>query len=203
MEVPNQITELNGIAGYMTADGDLWVTRRYERLHLINILAIQQRMSDLERDIDDAVKYERSLGRGETCSLPETSPETLLARLQETVKAYDDAILSLASIKRAESPVPHIVRSLKVFGENENRSSLVTALRPSPTHRNATSHLLSIATGPRSWFYSKGVRLAVIVVLIVLVSLMNALFANTVRATNFGAIAAYSAIVVVFISQSN
>lgn len=37
----------------------------------------------------------------------------------------------------------------------------------------------------------KAVRLAIIVVLILLVSILNAAFANTVRATNFGAIAAY------------
>ncbi|OAK99109.1 hypothetical protein IQ06DRAFT_378039 [Phaeosphaeriaceae sp. SRC1lsM3a] len=49
----------------------------------------------------------------------------------------------------------------------------------------------------------KSIRLALIVLLILIVSTLNALFANTVRATNFGAIAAYSAIVVVFISQSD
>jgi hypothetical protein len=37
----------------------------------------------------------------------------------------------------------------------------------------------------------KAIRLAIIVTLILLVSILNALFANTVRATNFGAIAAY------------
>jgi hypothetical protein len=36
----------------------------------------------------------------------------------------------------------------------------------------------------------KSVRLALIVILILIVSTLNALFANTVRATNFGAIAA-------------
>jgi hypothetical protein len=37
---------------------------------------------------------------------------------------------------------------------------------------------------------SKAIRLAIIIVLILLVSMLNVLFANTVRATNFGAIAA-------------
>lgn len=37
----------------------------------------------------------------------------------------------------------------------------------------------------------KSIRLALIVLLILIVSTLNALFANTVRATNFGAIAAY------------
>lgn len=38
--------------------------------------------------------------------------------------------------------------------------------------------------------HGKAAKLAIVVILIVLVSLMNSLFANTVQATNFGAVAA-------------
>ena len=38
--------------------------------------------------------------------------------------------------------------------------------------------------------HNKAARLSIIIVLIVLVSLLNSLFAHTVQATNFGAVAA-------------
>lgn len=38
---------------------------------------------------------------------------------------------------------------------------------------------------------NRAARLAIVVVMVVFVTLLNAAFANTVRATNFGAIAAY------------
>ncbi|CAO2657368.1 Nn.00g034940.m01.CDS01 [Neocucurbitaria sp. VM-36] len=88
MVLTDQIVELNNIAGFMTYDSDLWITSRYERLHLINVLAIQQRMSALEQDIDDIVKYERCIRDDVPCAPPEKSSEKVLFELQETIKAY-------------------------------------------------------------------------------------------------------------------
>ena len=98
MELTDQIVELNKIAGFMTSDSDLWITSRYERLRLINVLAIQQRMSELERDIDEIVRYENCIEKGEACAPPEKSSENILAELQGTIKAYGRLIDSSFSI---------------------------------------------------------------------------------------------------------
>ncbi|KAF2117647.1 hypothetical protein BDV96DRAFT_399039 [Lophiotrema nucula] len=254
----DQVAEFNNIAGFMTLDRDLWIAGRYERLQLINLLAIQQRLSDLEQDVNDVVKYERGLVTGETCTPPEKSSATLLTDLEKTIKAYGDAISILAMIKEAESPARHTVQSLKNFAPC---STVATTLSPRWTNGETSSHLFSVATGTRGWFHrfvgkherlsrvfqekhqgenrhfskysekklrntefgvvaaclcliqllpvltltlvsSRAVRLTMVILLIFFVSLLNVLFANTVRVTNFGAIAAYSAIVVVFISQN-
>lgn len=83
-----QVPELNKIAGFMTLDSDLWIANRYERLQLINLLAIQQRLSNLEHDVNDFVKYERSLIMGEECAPPAKPPATFLADLEKTIEAY-------------------------------------------------------------------------------------------------------------------
>ncbi|KAH8725999.1 hypothetical protein GQ44DRAFT_795282 [Phaeosphaeriaceae sp. PMI808] len=267
MEGPRSILELKKIASLMTTDSDLWVVPRYERLHLINILAIQRQMSALERDVEDAADYENRRNRTQVCSSPTSSSEEVLSKLQDTIKKYDDAILAFAAIRRTEDPAQHVLKGLKMEANDAPLPGLNNMLKPQghpndQYQRDHDSHLLSIATGSRSWFHrcverhdrlgrlfqakhrkddggknfrkfpehtlrnvefgivatflclvqllpvlaltlvpSKAARLAVIIILIVMVSLLNALFANTVRSTNFGAIAAYSAIVVVFVSQ--
>ncbi|KAH7388837.1 hypothetical protein BKA66DRAFT_569151 [Pyrenochaeta sp. MPI-SDFR-AT-0127] len=261
MEMISKIVDLNNTAGLMTQDRDLWITSRYERLHLINILAIQQRLSALESEIDGIVKYEKCFTDGEECGspLPSERSEEILDEVQKTTKAYGDAIASLMMLKEIESPAPYVVKGLK---DNRPSSTLVQKLCEPRIGNDVTPDLLSISTGHRTWFHkfvgrhgrlcrmfqtdehdkmdhfvhysekrlrnaefgivaaclclvqllpvlaltlvsSKAARLSVIIVLIVVVSVLNAMFANTVRATNFGAIAAYSAIVVVFVSQKD
>lgn len=91
----DEIAEFNNIAGFMTLDRDLWIASRYERLQLINLLSIQQRLSNLEQDINDVVKYERGLVTGEVCKPPEKSSTTLLIDLEKTIKAYGTQLILL------------------------------------------------------------------------------------------------------------
>ncbi|KAF2810806.1 uncharacterized protein BDZ99DRAFT_475685 [Mytilinidion resinicola] len=249
MTTQTRLNELHRIAHFMTNDPDLWVFRRYEMLHIINILALQQRMSKLEQDLMGISNYEASQAKGQEYPKPEKSPEVLLAEIQDVVKAYDDALLSLARIKSTETPAEHVADSLKKFALSNVLPSLLTALSPNWMEGSNTPRLLSIATPQRSWlhryidrheclssvFKEKGntssfmtkysesklrntefgvvtaslclvqllpvmaltlvtdntVRIAVVLILIFIVSLLNALFANTARASNFGAVAAY------------
>lgn len=162
----DQIADFNKIAGFMTLDSDLWIANRYERLQLINLLAIQQRLSNLEHEINDVVKYERSLITGETCIPPEKSSATLLNDLEKTMKAYGkmtilllycgpnvsvgDAISILGMIKGIESPAEHTVQSLKSFAPC---STVTTAFNPRWATGDMSSHLFSIAIGERGWFH--------------------------------------------------
>lgn len=88
MAVQNSLTELYRIAGYMTKDSDLWMSRRYERLHILNILALQRRLSILEHHLDEIVGYEEDQANGRESLKPEKTSEALLAEIQDTVKAY-------------------------------------------------------------------------------------------------------------------
>ena len=281
----DQIVNFNKVATFMTKDSDLWITGRYEKLQLINLLALQQRLSDLEQEIDAIVKYERRHERREACPPPKRSFQTILDDLEKSMKAYGkvtiyyvamkltrdagDAISILATIRRAESPTQHIVQYLRDFAPF---SSVITNLKPRLSTEDPTAHLFSIATSRRGWLHrfvgkherlsrffrevrnplslstlcvhygprlkmaqqkhqkgnhlfskyseaklrkaelgavatcfcliqvlpvltltlisSKAVRLTMVIVLIFLVSLLNVLFADAVRLTNLGAIAA-------------
>ncbi|KAF2124404.1 hypothetical protein P153DRAFT_401030 [Dothidotthia symphoricarpi CBS 119687] len=260
MSLTSEICELNSIAGFMTGDSDLWITSRFERLHLINLLSIQRQLSNLEEEINDHVLYERHLVGHEPHPKPTRVSKEIFADLQGTIKAYGDAISSLKMLKESEAPAPHIVKAVK---EGTPQSAILFKdLSISGDLSREAQRQLCVATKQRDWVHrfigrharlarmfgeehmikgvhytkfsedrlrkvefgtiavclcvvqllpvlaltlvsSKTLRLAIIVILIILVSIMNSLFANTVRATNFGAVAAYSAIVVVFLSQND
>lgn len=91
MESTWQIAELSNIAGFMTNDRDFWVTSRFERLHLINLLAIQQRLSRLDHEINSYLKYEeyvRGVPDTKACDPPKRSSKEVLTELENTIKAY-------------------------------------------------------------------------------------------------------------------
>ncbi|KAH7110058.1 hypothetical protein B0J11DRAFT_544554, partial [Dendryphion nanum] len=260
MRSTNQIVQFNNIAAFMTADSDFWVTSRFERLHLINLLFTQHCLTSLEEEINDHLLYDQSLIRGESYAEPKRDAEKILAELPNAIREYTEAISSLAVLKKSEAPAPHIVGALRE-GVPESSAFSKSLYFPYKLELSA-SRQLSVGAEPKNWMYrcvarhqflarifekghkvgqvaytkfseellrktefgivaiflclvqllpvlaltlvsSQAVRLAIIIILIGLVSILNTLFANAVRATNFGAIAAYSAIVVVFISQDN
>jgi hypothetical protein len=84
----DQVEEFNEIAGFMISDRDLWIAGRYERLQLINLLAIQQRLLDLDQDINDVVRCEDAVANGTPYTPPEKNTATLLVDLEKTLKAY-------------------------------------------------------------------------------------------------------------------
>jgi hypothetical protein len=90
MRVTSEIYHFDSIAGFMTGDSDLWVTGRFERLHLINLLSIQGRLLNLEEEINDHVSYEQHLIGHQPHPKPLRTSEEILADLQTTVKAYSE-----------------------------------------------------------------------------------------------------------------
>ncbi|KAH7084169.1 hypothetical protein FB567DRAFT_528514 [Paraphoma chrysanthemicola] len=263
MAIANEIVRLNKTAVHISRDSDFWITSNYENLHLINFLAVQERLARIDEKIREHLVFERNLIDGTPSEEPSKPSDEILAELPDAIKAYGDAISSLGRIKHSEAPDPHVVKILRaVKPKVMPEGSAFREALDNYDVESGRSKLVSTVLGPRTWFHrfvgrhhrlslafrekqqagsseitrysekklkavefaivgiclcliqllpvlaltlvsSKKVRLAIIVVLIVLVSVLNAAFANTVRATNFGAIAAYSAIVVVFISQSN
>lgn len=88
MENPKRMASLKDIAKVMTTDSDLWVMPRYEELHLINILALEQRLSTLGKRLEAAVKCESHQDMTQRCSPSCVLPEDVLPDLQSTIKAF-------------------------------------------------------------------------------------------------------------------
>jgi hypothetical protein len=102
MMVTSEIYKLNSIVDFMTGDSDLWVTGRFERLHLMNLLSIQGRLSNLEDEINGHVLYEQYLIGHEPHPKPTRTSEELFADLQTTIKAYSKVTL-LSTLPRINS----------------------------------------------------------------------------------------------------
>ena len=43
------------LADFMMLDSDLWIFRRFDRLHIFNIIYLQQHLADLERRLNEVV----------------------------------------------------------------------------------------------------------------------------------------------------
>jgi hypothetical protein len=139
MRVTSEIHRLNSIAGFMTGDSDLWVTGRFERLHLINLLSIQVRLSNLEEEVNGHVLYEQHLIGHEPHPKPTRTSEEIFADLQITIKAYGklSALLNL-------SYIDHLCRRCNViFSKVETeRSSCSPYYKSSQGRRTPVCRLL-------------------------------------------------------------
>ncbi|OCL12059.1 hypothetical protein AOQ84DRAFT_386385 [Glonium stellatum] len=264
-EGEDSLLELFKVATWMNQDHDLWLCRRFESLHVFNILSIQQRLAKLERQLGKFIELE-SRGGDELSQGDEYSPakrESLVKEIQANLKAYDEAILSAVEISRFQSPAAH---TIKVVYNTVMKAATFKTLnhelginRRKPSNEIDRSKLLAVLTPQKSWFHkfidsndrlrqlfaeksdsrsgiewyseskirtaefvlisatfclvqmlpiaaltlvqSRAWKLVIIFILIIIVSILTSLFANTTRASNFGAVAAYSAIVVAFIGK--
>jgi hypothetical protein len=69
--------ELNDVAEFLSIDSDLWVFRRFGKLHLFSVLGIQQRLVMLEHELEMQLS-----GKA-----PRDS-DNLLANIQQALKDY-------------------------------------------------------------------------------------------------------------------
>jgi hypothetical protein len=79
--------DLGFVAQYLNQDPDLWVFRRFGKLHLFNILCLQQRLAELENAL------ETKIWNDETTGLDELLPDIKIA-----LKEYGTAAISLNSL---------------------------------------------------------------------------------------------------------
>lgn len=74
------------VAQYLNQDPDLWVFRRFGKLHLFNILQLQQRLTELEHSLETKISEEKTEGLDE-----------LLPDIKIALKEYGSATISLKS----------------------------------------------------------------------------------------------------------
>jgi hypothetical protein len=73
-------SELYGVAEFLNRDSDLWVFRRFGRLHLFNILYIQQHLTKLESKLKNRLDQ---VSRGINVDF-----DNLVPNIQNTLKEY-------------------------------------------------------------------------------------------------------------------
>jgi hypothetical protein len=78
---------LSFVAQYLNQDPDLWVFRRFGKLHLFNILQLQQRLAQLENTL------ETKIWNGDTTGFDELLPDIKIA-----LKEYGRAVISLNNL---------------------------------------------------------------------------------------------------------
>ena len=76
--------DLDFVAQYLNHDPDLWVFRRFGKLHLFNILCLQQRLAELENAL------ETKIWNNETAGFKELLPD-----IKNALKEYGAAAISL------------------------------------------------------------------------------------------------------------
>jgi hypothetical protein len=88
MRLTSEIYHLSSIADFMAGDSDLWVTSRFEKLHLINLLHTQHRLSRLEEEVNDHILYEQHLIGHAPHPKPTRPSDAVFADLQAAIVAY-------------------------------------------------------------------------------------------------------------------
>jgi hypothetical protein len=79
--------DMSFVAQYMNQDPDLWVFRRFGKLHLFNILCLQQRLAELENTL------ETKIWNNETTGFDELLPD-----IKDALREYGTAAISLNNL---------------------------------------------------------------------------------------------------------
>ena len=94
---PRPAADWGFVAQYLNQDPDLWVFRRFGKLHLFNILCLQQHLAELENALETKIRNDETTGLDE-----------LLLNIKITLKEYGTAAISLNSL--ALLPVFHLAQ---------------------------------------------------------------------------------------------
>jgi hypothetical protein len=79
--------DLSFVAQYLNQDPDLWVFRRFGKLHLFNILCLQQRLAELESTLEMKIWNDETTGFDE-----------LLLDIKIALKEYGTVAISLNNL---------------------------------------------------------------------------------------------------------
>ncbi|KAH8670116.1 hypothetical protein BGZ60DRAFT_527604 [Tricladium varicosporioides] len=82
--IPRSEADWSYVARYLNQDSDLWVFRRFGKLHLFNILCLQERLAELENILETKISKEETTGF-----------EELLLNIKISLKEYGTAAISL------------------------------------------------------------------------------------------------------------
>ena len=82
-------SEIESIVQFMLEDPDHWLVKRHHRIHLINLIALQQQLCTLEDEFDAVVRKDNTIHRGDLEKHQSVKQqEPLLDKIQIKVKQY-------------------------------------------------------------------------------------------------------------------
>lgn len=140
--VPRPPADWSFVAQYLNHDPDLWIFRRFGKLHLFNILQLQQRLAELENILETKVLNGETLGFDE-----------LLLDIKTALKEYDDALSAQANYRSYRQPEKHVFGLLKDWWNlyDGRGSALRIGLDFHPDGKERFEDLASIAAREKSW----------------------------------------------------
>ena len=87
------LSSIEKIVNFMLVDPDHWLVKRHYRIHLINLMILQQRLSTLEDEYNAIVTQDMNAQKQiEQHQYAEEHPD-LANEIQKTVKDYGSAFL--------------------------------------------------------------------------------------------------------------
>ncbi|RDL30850.1 Uncharacterized protein BP5553_10195 [Venustampulla echinocandica] len=133
------------VAQYLNQDPDLWVFRRFGKLHLFNILCLQQRLAELENTL------ETKIWNDETGGLEELLPEIKIA-LKEYGTA-NDALSAQVNYRSYRQPEKRVFNLLENWWNmyHGRGSALRIGLDFHSEGKNRPKDLASIAALEKTW----------------------------------------------------
>ncbi|KAF4633167.1 hypothetical protein G7Y89_g4959 [Cudoniella acicularis] len=123
------------VAQYLNQDPDLWVFRRFGKLHLFNILCLQQRLAELENTLETKIWNDKTTGFDE-----------LLLDIKIALKEYGTAAISLNNL--ALFPVFYLVHHPYDYDPNFIDDAL-SAQANYRSYRQPEKHVFSLL---ESWW---------------------------------------------------
>lgn len=97
---------LSFVAQYLNHDPDLWVFRRFGKLHLFNILCLQQRLAELENTLETKIWNYKATGLDELDEIDEIDEidglDELLLDIKVALKEYGMAAITLNNLALLE-----------------------------------------------------------------------------------------------------
>ncbi|KAI9742786.1 MAG: hypothetical protein M1818_003515 [Claussenomyces sp. TS43310] len=135
-------SDLRGVAEFLNVDSDRWVFRRFGKLHLFNILGMQQRLARLQHELDMQISGEEP-----------SDFDKLLPAIQHALSEYDAALSAHAKYKSYKEPGDSIVEQLDYWGTStkENGEPLRHGLDIPCRGTKNRKDLASIAAVEKTW----------------------------------------------------
>jgi len=162
---PRSPADLGFVAQYLNQDPDLWVFRRFGKLHLFNILCLQQRLAELENTLEtkiwndetefDELLLDIKITLKEYGTVPSDVPASTMNHSDdnESNRVIDDALLAQANYRSYRQPEKHIFSLFEKWWNiyHGRGSALRIGLDLHTEGKNRHKDLASIAAIEKTW----------------------------------------------------
>lgn len=149
-------SELDDVAKNLDVDPDLWVFRRFGKLHLFNLLRLQLDLVTLERKLEKHVQEQQG-PRNMSQNMSHREKKKFFNSIHRALSEYDAALEAQAKFKSYRKPNANVMNKLKSWADSStgdiNFYPLRDGLVPPRLRQVYTGELASIAATQKSWVH--------------------------------------------------